>query len=26
VKLEFEHHLDGPRQQNGLAFQVAYGF
>ena len=26
VKLELQRHLDGPRQKNGAAFQVAYGF
>ena len=25
VKVEFQHHLDGPRK-DGLAFQIAYGF
>jgi hypothetical protein len=26
VKLEGSHHFSGPRQENGLAFQIAYGF
>src|SRR5262245_39849505 len=26
VKAELQHHLDGPRKENGVAFQVAYGF
>lgn len=26
IKVELQHHLDGPRQRTGLAFQIAYGF
>ena len=26
IKAEFQHHLDGPRKRNGLAFQIAFGY